>query len=138
MPILAGRVLGTGSIDLVGILLAISVLFWIPTHIVTFSIKYAKDYLQAGIPVFPNRYGERVSLLIIGVSTAGAVVAMALAAWFIGLHWGYLYALLGLSVVLLGIVITTIKRNSRKMIYILFKSASVYMLASAFVLIIGS
>ena len=57
MPILAGRILATGSIDLAGILLASSILFWIPTHILTFSIKYQEDYAAAGIPTFPSRYG---------------------------------------------------------------------------------
>jgi len=40
MPILAGRALGMGQIDWIGIALAASVLFWIPTHIMTFNIRY--------------------------------------------------------------------------------------------------
>ena len=43
MPVLAGRVLGTGQFDWVGIALALGVLFWIPTHILTFSIRYHHD-----------------------------------------------------------------------------------------------
>ena len=43
MPILAGRAFGIGSIDTVGIFFMFGILFWIPTHILTFSIKYADD-----------------------------------------------------------------------------------------------
>ena len=35
MPILAGRVLAVGEIELVGVLLGLSILFWIPTHTLT-------------------------------------------------------------------------------------------------------
>jgi protoheme IX farnesyltransferase len=44
MPILAGRVLGYDGFDWVGITLSLGVLFWIPTHIMTFSMKYYDDY----------------------------------------------------------------------------------------------
>jgi len=54
MPVLAGRVLGIGAIDWIGITLAMSVLFWIPSHILTFSMRYHQDYLAAGIPTFPT------------------------------------------------------------------------------------
>ena len=47
MPVLAGRALGLGRIDEVGILLALAVLFWVPTHILTFNLRYYDDYQQA-------------------------------------------------------------------------------------------
>ncbi|HNN14098.1 MAG TPA: UbiA family prenyltransferase, partial [Anaerolineales bacterium] len=43
MPILAGRVLGLESIDWIGLMLALGVLLWIPTHTLTFSMKFQKD-----------------------------------------------------------------------------------------------
>ena len=39
MPILAGRVLGVGGFDWIGIVLSLGILFWIPTHILTFSMN---------------------------------------------------------------------------------------------------
>src|SRR4030043_1270296 len=44
MPILAGRVLAIGQVDFIGILLMMAVLFWIPTHILTFNMRYYEDY----------------------------------------------------------------------------------------------
>jgi heme o synthase len=138
MPILAGRVLGTGHFDLVGLLLALAVLFWIPTHIVTFSLRYAEDYRRAGVPVFPNTHGERAARLIISISTVAAIMAMASAVWLIGFHWGYLQAVLGLSTVLLALAILSMLRKSSAMSFVLFKSASVYMLACSFVIVVGT
>jgi heme o synthase len=52
MPILAGRALGVGGIDWIGLMLAVAVLFWIPTHIMTFSMKYQADYRRLVCPPF--------------------------------------------------------------------------------------
>src|SRR4030066_1793461 len=57
IPILAGRVLAIGQIDLVGILLMMAVLFWIPTHILTFNMRYFDDYQTFRIPSFCSSYG---------------------------------------------------------------------------------
>jgi len=76
MPILAGRVLATGHIDLVGILLALAILFWIPTHTLTFSIKFREDYSNAGIPTFPSTYGETFTRATIAISSVLAALAM--------------------------------------------------------------
>jgi len=137
MPILAGRVLATGAIDIAGLVLALAVLFWIPTHIVTFSIKYAFDYRAAGVPVFPNTHGERTARLIISFSTAAAVLTMLLGSWLVGVRWGYLQAFLALGIVLLGFAAATLMRRSPRLDFGLFKLASVYMLASSVVLVVG-
>jgi len=52
-PVLAGRVLAVGLVDGVGILLATSVLLWIPSHILTLAARYAADYERAGVPTWP-------------------------------------------------------------------------------------
>jgi protoheme IX farnesyltransferase len=90
MPILAGRVLGSGQIDWVGLLLAVAVLFWIPTHIMTFSIRRFADYQAAGIPTFPSKYGIRATQAIIAASSLAAALAIGVAAAGIGVTWGYL------------------------------------------------
>jgi protoheme IX farnesyltransferase len=137
MPVLAGRVLATGQIDLVGILLTLSVLLWIPTHIVTFSIKYADDYERARVPVFPNTYGERIARVIISISTGAAVVVMLLAMWQIGLHVHYLHAAVGMGMVLLGLATASTLYPSPKLDFGLFKFASLYMLSAMGLIIAG-
>ncbi len=80
MPALAGRALGVSGIDGVGILLALAVLFWIPTHIMTFSIRHVEDYRRAGVPTFPAWYGVGVTRMMIALSAIAAALTMIAAA----------------------------------------------------------
>ncbi len=137
MPILAGRALGTGQIDATGILLALAVLFWIPTHIMTFGIKHAGDYRQAGVPVFANTVGERATRRIIAFSTVAAVAVMVGAAWLIDLHTGCLHASLVLGALLVGLTAASVVFPSPKLNFGVFKFASVYMLGSMGMIILG-
>lgn len=130
MPILAGRVLGTGQIEIVGILLSLAILFWIPTHIMTYGIKHAADYQRANIPTFATRYGERVTRSIISLSTGVAIVLMAIAVIKIELAMRSVYANVGMGGVLVGMAILVQVYPSEKLNLGLFKCASLYMLVS--------
>ena len=137
MPILAGRVLGTGSIDWIGVVLSLSILFWIPTHIMTFSMKYHEDYVAAGIPTFPSTYGFAATRAIVALSSVIAALAIGLAAYGIGLTWGYLRVLFVLSVGLLSLAVGSLLKPSERVNFGLFKYASLYMLSSMFLLMIN-
>ncbi len=134
MPVLAGRVLATGRIDLIGVLLAAGILFWIPTHIMTFSMRYYDDYNRAGVPTFPSVYGFQTTRIIIAFSSIMAALAMTLAALYIGVDWGYLRLLAVLSGGLLALVVSSIIRPSERVNFGVFKYASLYMLSSMLVL----
>jgi protoheme IX farnesyltransferase len=136
MPILAGRVLGAGEIDWVGLLLALAVLLWIPTHIMTFNIRHFEDYQRAGIPTFPSTYGIRASQAVIAASSLGAALVIGLAAIGIGVTWGYLRVLVVLSIGLLVLAIISLKRPSERVNFGLFKYASLYMLSAMMLLAI--
>lgn len=130
MPVLAGRALGVGSIDYVGISLALSILFWIPTHIMTFNLRYKADYASAGVPTFPSRYGDRFTQRVIAISSILAALAMGVSAYGIGLTWGYLRLLAVLSMGLFAFAIISLARPSSRTQFGLFKYASLYMLGS--------
>jgi len=134
MPVLAGRVLGLGVIDSVGLLLAVGVLLWIPTHIMTFSMRYDEDYRRAGVPTFPIAYGDSVTRLVIAASSVFASLAMFLAALGIGVTWGYLRLLAVLSLALLLLAVVTLLKPSEKNNFGLFKFASIYMFGSMLLL----
>ncbi len=138
MPTLAGRVLGTGQIDPIGILLALAVLLWIPTHMLTFGMKYATEYRAAGIPVLANSHGLWVTRAAIALSTFAAVIAMLFAAWHIGVPWRYFHIAFWLGVVLLGFTGASILRQSSKLNFALYKLASLYMLGSMLLIAVGS
>ena len=134
MPILAGRVLATGQFDLVGLLLMMAILFWIPTHILTFNMRYFEDYRLAGVPTFPSVYGFETTRAIIALSSIIAAASIGVAAVMIGVQAGALRLMAVLSSGLLLLSFATVFRPSEQVNYSLFKYASIYMLASMILL----
>lgn len=134
MPILAGRVLGLGYLDLIGALLAVSVLFWIPTHMLTFSLRYAADYAAARIPTFPSTYGATVTRRAIAAASVLAALAIGLAAVLIQVRWGYLQVLGVLSGALMFLAFWVALRPADRLNFSLFKYASFYMLSAMLLL----
>ena len=130
MPILAGRALGMGEIDWIGAVLALGILFWIPTHILTFSMKYFKDYQAAGVPTFPSTYGFGTTRLVIAVSSVLAAVSMGMAALGIGMQIGYLRVYVVLALGLLLLALSSVLKPNERVNFGLFKYASLFMLSS--------
>ena len=130
MPILAGRALAIGQIDWIGITLTLAVLFWIPTHILTFSMRNYDDYKAAGIPTFPSTYGFEITQLTIAISSVLAAIMMGLSAYGIGLTWGFLRLMAVLTGGLLFLAMASILRPSDRVNFGLFKYASLYMLSA--------
>ena len=137
MPILAGRALGLGSVDWIGIMLSLSILFWIPTHILTFSMRYFDDYKAAGVPTFASTYGFEFTRTTISISSILAALAMGFSAWGIGMSWGFLRLLGVLTVGLLALAVAVKIRPSERISFGLFKYASVYMLSAMILVMIG-
>jgi protoheme IX farnesyltransferase len=138
MPVLAGRALVTGRVDRLGLLLALSVLLWIPSHIVTFSVKYAKDYRRASIPTWPGVYGADSARRLVAVADGMRSVTLIAAGWLLDIC-PYSLALLGLSGVgTLGLSLWAAARPSETINYRLFKLASVHMLVSMVLITLGA
>lgn len=137
MPILAGRVAAVGQIDLIGIILALAVLAWIPTHIMTLGIKHAAGYRAAGVPIFPNVYGPAATRLVIAGSCILAVVFVLLGGWLVGVQAPALSALTGLGAALVCLVVLGVVWPGERLNFVLYKSASLYMLLSMVLLIAG-
>ncbi len=135
MPVLSGRMLAVNHIDAIGVLLAASILFWIPTHTLTFSLKFAEDYRAAGVPTFPSSYGIRTTRLAIAASSILAGVAMIVASIWIGVAEGALALIIILSGVLLFLAATVLFRPSEKTNLRLYKYASIYMLCTMLLII---
>jgi protoheme IX farnesyltransferase len=136
MPILAGRTLGVGQIDWIGLLLSLAVLLWIPTHILTFNLRHKDDYQHSGVPTFPSVYGDNATHLAIALSSVIASLAMGIAAYGIGMTWGYLRILAVLSAGLLFLAVSSVIRPSVRLNFGLFKFASIYMLSSMLLVLV--
>jgi protoheme IX farnesyltransferase len=137
MPILAGRAFGLGHIDGIGILLSLAVLFWIPTHILTFAMRYFDDYQAAQIPTFPSTYGFQTTRTVIAVSSVIAALSIGVAGVLIGMQWGFVRLLVVLSGGLFLLAIASILRPTERINFGLFKYASLYMLSAMILLSIG-
>ena len=74
---------------------------------------------------------------MIAVSSVLASLAMGLAAWGIGMAWGYLRLLGVLSFGLLVLAVAVVRRPSERASFGLFKYASVYMLAAMILVVVG-
>ncbi len=134
MPILSGRALAVGNIELVGILLALSILFWIPTHTLTYSMKFRNDYQNAGVPTFPATYGDTVTRAMIAFSSILAAIAIGWASVLIGLGAGLLSLIAVLTAVMLILAFATLRIHTDKMNFMLFRYASLYMLSAMIIL----
>ena len=138
MPILAGRVLGTGQIDMIGIVLMLAILLWIPTHILTFSMRYFEDYKKAGVPTFPSTYGFDKTRTIVAISSIGAAIAIGFGAYALGLSWGYMRLFAVFTSGIVGLSALSVFRPSEKINFGLFKYASFYMLGSMIMVVMGT
>ncbi len=138
MPALAGRSLALGSVDIVGVLLAMAVLLWIPAHILSLSTRYAEDYARARVPVWPNVYGLRATYRLVAVATVLNVAVLQLAGVLLALGVAALLALGALGSVLLAFALIAWARPSDANTWRLFKFASVYMLVSFAILTLGA
>lgn len=134
VPILAGRTLATGQVDLIGLLLMMAVVFWIPTHILTYTMRYFDDYEKARVPTFPAAYGFEATRAIIALSAIIAAACIGVAGVMIGVQAGALRLMAVLSSGLLLLSVATVFRPSEQVNFSLFKYASIYMLASMILL----
>jgi protoheme IX farnesyltransferase len=136
IPVLAGRTLAIGRIDWIGILLMLAVLFWIPSHILTFNMRYVDDYQAAHIPTITSTYGFQATRIMIAISSILAALAMGLAAFYVGTSAGALSVLIVIGTGLLILALTSIARPSDKLNFRMFKFASIYMLCAMVLLAI--
>jgi protoheme IX farnesyltransferase len=134
MPALAGRALACGCLDFTGLLLALSVLFWIPTHILTLVLRHAEEYAQAGVPVWPNRFGAAATRRFIAGATLCDAVVFSACGCLLGINSWALGALIAISLAITGIAVWCAASPRERHDFVLFKAASLYMLV-AFVLI---
>jgi protoheme IX farnesyltransferase len=137
MPILAGRTVGLGHIDPIGLLLALGVLAWIPSHIMPLTIKYLDDYQQAAVPTFPARYGLGTTRAIVSFSISVTVIVMLVSAQLSGIPERRLVGLGLLGLALLMAAILNILRPTPALNRGLFKLASLYMLGTMVLMIIS-
>lgn len=137
LPILAGRVLATGRPDALGLVLGLSVVTWIPSHVVSLTIRYADEYRRGGVPTLPDSYGIDVACRFVALSDVLRLAILLIAGSLLGLGT-YALFLVGLSsAVMAGLSLWRAHTPSARLNHVLFKAASVHMLGSMVLLTFG-
>ncbi|MBT3756894.1 MAG: protoheme IX farnesyltransferase [Candidatus Cloacimonetes bacterium] len=134
MPILAGRVLATGSIDLIGILMSLGILFWIPTHILSLAMNHSEDYKIAGVPTIPNKFGFTRTRYFITTANIIAVLIFLYICVMLEISKTGIVILLFGSVVLIATSLIIIFKPSERANFYLFKFASLYMVIAMIIM----
>lgn len=130
MPILAGSVLAVGHIDALGILLALVIICWIPSHNLTLNTLYSEDYLDAGIPTLMSSYGTTAVNLMLTCSSLLVAVLMMLISTQLGFNGVALAIVFTAGFGLVGLGILTWINPSPRLTAIMYKYSSLYMLVS--------
>jgi protoheme IX farnesyltransferase len=138
MPVLAGRTLALGRVDVLGVLLALAILLWIPTHILTLGLRYCEDYRRAGVPIWPNVYGATATRRLIAGCNLLTVGALMTAGVLLNLAMGWLVVASGVSLAFLVLTVLSLLRPTSQMNFLLFKAASVYMLVMCVLITLGA
>ncbi len=137
MPILGGRVLATGRIDTLGLLMALIILLWVPIHNVTFEIRYREDYARAGVPVLPNVYGLRFSTYLVPLFVLLSYVAMLTTALFLKAS-PFTFALLTTAFLFFfAVSLLNVRAPDSRRAFVLFKLASSYMFVSMVAMVLA-
>ena len=97
MPALAGWVSVKGFDIVGGIILALIVLFWIPTHIWYISMYYEEDYRRARIPMYP---------LVVGMEKASWVIVITIVLMMLVIPLIYIVANLNIYSLIISILVT--------------------------------
>jgi protoheme IX farnesyltransferase len=134
MPILAGNALEVGRIDTLGVLLALVIVCWIPSHNLTLSTLYQADYLEAGIPTFITNYGATAVKLLVTCSSLLVALLIMLVSTQLGFSKLVLAFMFATSLGLVGLSVFSWTNSSQKLTAFMYKYSSLYMLVSMLVL----
>jgi protoheme IX farnesyltransferase len=139
LPALAGRVAVLKSIDIIGFLFLLFILFWIPVHILTIALipRNLEGYKQAKVPMWPVVSSEKETMRVIAIGAflssftlyhiALLQEAIPIIRWLIG----------AFSVALFILVIRNLIKPSNKLTFTIFKIASIFMVLGFLLILLG-
>lgn len=127
LPAMFGWTAVTGRVDVLPVLIALLVVFWIPNHIWNLAIFYREDYRRVGVPMLPAVCDVKKTLVYILI-TVLCMFALSIAIYFYG-GFGGIYLMTAL---VCGFVITVgnlllFLHTARKKAWFLYKLSSPYL-----------
>lgn len=126
LPVLAGWSAATGTVDILGFLLAILVIIWIPNHIWNIAAAWSDDYKRTKIPMLPVVSPETARKCTLSTVTLLFLLTVYL---YLGGFFGFIYLVVTLplgSLLVLGNLYVFLS-PSKKGAYRMFKFSSAYL-----------
>ncbi|MGC8505609.1 MAG: heme o synthase [Thermoplasmata archaeon] len=127
IPVLVGWYTVTSSFSILPWFLFALVVVWIPVHIWSLAYRYRDDYENAGVPMLPVVYSERISSACISFS-AVLLAVFSIIPYFLGENSTiYIFIVAVLSAPLLILAALFAKKHSMGSSFNLFKYSSPYL-----------
>lgn len=139
LPAVAGWTAATGRLDLVGVLLGLFVVCWVPLHILTLAMlpRNYRGYRNARVPMWPVARGNRQARRVVTLAallTAGVICAAGV---ILGLGPLALLPLLIVAGWLGWLALANLRRPDDRRTFAIFKVASMFMAFAFLWLLVG-
>ena len=139
LPAIAGRVVFTGKIDLIAILLGIFILAWVPLHILALALLPEKleGYKNAEVPMWPVVRSKKETIIVITISSLISSITSITISMLLDIHivTNILVILAGL--IMIGLSMMNLIKPTEKTTKIIFISASIFMVLAFLLWFIG-
>ncbi len=139
LPAIAGRTAVINNIDLIGILLGLFVICWIPLHILSLSLlpENLQGYTDAKVPMWPVVSGKHQTMQVITFSALISAIISIITGILLEIHSILMIPLSFFCAYIMSLAIRNFITPTTLRTFKIFKAASIYMLLTFFLLYIG-
>ncbi|MHA1201263.1 MAG: protoheme IX farnesyltransferase [Candidatus Heimdallarchaeaceae archaeon] len=139
LPAIAGRVVFTGHIDLIGILMGIFILSWIPLHILTLALlpKTLEGYRNAKVPMWPVVRSEKETIIVITISALISSLTAIAISILLNIHIVTTIVVVVAGFIIIGLSIVNLIKPKEKTTKFIFMSASLFMVIAFILWFVG-
>ncbi len=139
LPAIAGRVVFTGQIDLIGILMGIFILSWIPLHILTLALlpKTLEDYKNAEVPMWPVVRSKKETIIVITISALISSLTTIAISILLNIYIVITIVVVFAGLIIIGLSIMNLIKPTEKTTKLIFMSASLFMVIAFLLWFIG-
>ncbi|MCK4895982.1 MAG: protoheme IX farnesyltransferase [Candidatus Heimdallarchaeota archaeon] len=139
LPAIAGRVVFTGQVDLIGILMGIFILSWIPLHILTLALlpKTLEGYKNADVPMWPVVRSKKETIIVITISSLISSLTAIAISMLLNIYIVITIVVVFSGFIMIGLSIMNLINPTDKTTKLLFMSASMFMVIAFLLWFIG-
>ncbi|MHA1347131.1 MAG: UbiA family prenyltransferase [Candidatus Heimdallarchaeaceae archaeon] len=139
LPAIAGRVVFTGKIDLVAILLGIFILAWVPLHILALALlpETLEGYKNAEVPMWPVVRSKKETIIVTTISSLISSITAITTSLLLDIHIVINILVILAGLIMIGLSMMNLIKPTEKTTKIIFISASIFMVLAFLLWFIG-